>query len=365
MKKKLIIFMPIIRWGGVEKSLFLIANYLSKSLDNIYLITASKNLRSKLDKKIKIINPSIMNYPQNKFFSYLFCLLTLIKLFTKEKNYLVFSFQANIYCAIICILFKIKIIIRSNTSPYGWGHSFFKKKIYKLIMKKVDKIILNSLEFKKQFKKLFGLNSICIYNPLDVKNIKLKSKENLKLPFFESKKKSIKIISVGRLTDQKDHLTILKAAKLLSKKINFKLLIVGSGELKNILINFIKINQLNKKVKIISFKTNIYKYIKKSDLVILSSKYEGLPNILLESICLNKPIISSDCPTGPKEILLGGKGGELFKVQDYKMLSNKIYEFNKDPMKFTNKKEVALKNLIRFNYDKNMKEYQKHIFSYL
>ena len=57
-----------------------------------------------------------------------------------------------------------------------------------------------------------------------------------------------------------------------------------------------------------------------SDAFILSSKYEGSPNVLLEAITLNKIIISSDCPTGPSEILDGGKGGILFKVGDYKNL---------------------------------------------
>ena len=77
--------------------------------------------------------------------------------------------------------------------------------------------------------------------------------------------------------------------------------------------------------------------IKQAELFILSSKYEGLPNVLLESAVLKTPIISSDCPTGPKEILMNGKGGYLFKIGDFKKLSEIIISFYKNKRKFKTK----------------------------
>ena len=97
--------------------------------------------------------------------------------------------------------------------------------------------------------------------------------------------------------------------------------------------------------------------MKQTDLFVLSSKYEGLPNVLLESLVLKKFIISSDCRTGPNEILLGGKGGLLFNVGDHKQLEKKIKYF------FFNKKKCqkmminAHKSLKRFDYNKNLKLY--------
>ena len=79
-----------------------------------------------------------------------------------------------------------------------------------------------------------------------------------------------------------------------------------------------------KKVKFINFKKNPYPYIKQADLFILTSKYEGLLNVLLEAITLKKFIISSNCPTGPREILLNGKGGSLFPIGDAKNLARKL-----------------------------------------
>ena len=71
----------------------------------------------------------------------------------------------------------------------------------------------------------------------------------------------------------------------------------------------------------------------RSDLFILSSIFEGLPNVLLESLALNRFIISSNCPTGPSEILSYGKGGILFKIGDYKDLGKKIIFYKKNKFK--------------------------------
>ena len=95
----------------------------------------------------------------------------------------------------------------------------------------------------------------------------------------------------------------------------------------------------------------------KSDLFILSSKYEGSPNVLLEAIFLKKFVISSNCPTGPKEILDNGKGGELFKVGDYSMLSKKIKFFIKNKKNLNSKKIHAFKRLKRFDYKSRLNDY--------
>jgi len=95
----------------------------------------------------------------------------------------------------------------------------------------------------------------------------------------------------------------------------------------------------------------------------LTSKFEGLPNVLLESVALRKFVISSNCHTGPKEILLNGRGGLLFKVGDYKELASKIvyYFFNKKKCQKLSAR--AYKSLNRFDYKKNLKEYENLVRS--
>ena len=132
---------------------------------------------------------------------------------------------------------------------------------------------------------------------------------------------------------------------ILKNDYNIKLILLGSGPLKNKIKRQIKNLKLSKNIKIVDFKKNPYPFINKSDLFILSSKYEGSPNVLPEAIYLNKFVISSDCPTGPREILDNGKGGELFKVSDYLMLSKKIKFFINNKKKLNSKKIYAFKRL--------------------
>ena len=130
--KSLIIFMPSIEEGGVEKNLFLISNYLIKKINNISIITTSKNKKKYFNKKINFISPR-SNYWQNqeRFPKTIICLFLLIKFFFEEKNILVFAFQANVYAIIVCKILNIPIITRSNTSASGWSKNFFKRFIFK------------------------------------------------------------------------------------------------------------------------------------------------------------------------------------------------------------------------------------------
>ncbi|MDC0876626.1 glycosyltransferase, partial [Candidatus Pelagibacter sp.] len=210
-------------------------------------------------------------------------------------------------------------------------------------------------------KKNFSINSTCIYNPLNRSEIISKSKIFSKKIY--NKKNSLKIINIGRLVDQKNQIVILETVKSLVQrnKINIELILVGDGSLKKYYQNYILNNNLTNIVKIMKFNKNPYNLIIQSDLFVLSSKFEGLPNVLLEAATLGKFIISSDCPTGPKEILLNGKGGLLYKTNDSDDLKNKILFFVKNRSKSRQMLFNAKKNLDRFDYKKNLIKYLKII----
>ena len=117
---KLIIFMPSMEGGGVEKNIILITNYLSKHLDNISLITFDNKFNNQFNKKIEIINHTKKVLSVTKYYKYFICLIYLAKQILLDRNISVFSFQANIYALVLCKLLNIKIIVRSNSSPLGW-----------------------------------------------------------------------------------------------------------------------------------------------------------------------------------------------------------------------------------------------------
>ena len=355
MQKKLIIFIPSIEGGGVEKNLFIISNYLKDKINNISVISISSKYKNKFNNKIKFISPKADFWNsigrRKKFFVGLFLLFFEI---LKDRNTLVFSFQGNVYCTLLCKLLGIKVIVRSNSAPDGWSQNRFKYLIFKYILGSADKVIVNSLEFKKKFKTKFKIDAECIYNPLNKKEIIKKSKIKSKIKFD---KKKLKLINVGRYADQKDQLTLLKAVNKIKDKINLNLLLVGRGVEKENLIKYIYENNLSKQVKLIDFQNNPFNLIKLSDVFILTSLYEGLPNVLLESQVLKKFIISSDCPTGPREILLNGKAGFLFNVGDHTELSNLILNYYKNKKLLSKKILIGYKNLSRFDYKRNLKKY--------
>ena len=123
--------------------------------------------------------------------------------------------------------------------------------------------------------------------------------------------------------------------------------------------DYIREKNLEKIIKILDFQKNPYPYIKLSDVFILTSLYEGLPNVLLEAITLKKSVISSDCKTGPKEILNYGKAGTLFKTGSYKDLSKKIIRFTKNKKENIKMRKIAFNTLKKYDFNKNLREYLK------
>ena len=231
MYKKLLIFIPHINVGGVEKNFFIITNYLAKKLNNnLSVITVNKEFTKKLNKKIKIISPKSNKWKNSSMYiKYTISLFLLIKTLISNRNCLIFSFQANWYAIIITKLFGLKIVTRSNTAPEGWSKGVIKNFFYKLVINFSDEIIVNSNEFKKSLKKYFNVNSICIYNPLDKPSMLRLSKKGERFNFF-TKKKYLRIVNIGRFTNQKNQMLILKAIKYLNNCIPIKLLIIGRGE---------------------------------------------------------------------------------------------------------------------------------------
>ena len=353
----LIFFCPSIEEGGVEKNLINICNNLSEEF-KISLITANHNKKKFFKKKIFFISPKINYFNfKSRILKMLVCIYLLLINFYGKK-FLIISFQANISAIILSKLLNSKVIIRSNASPNFYAKNLIKRKIMKFFYSFADKVIVNSNEFKAEFRKYFKINAVRIYNPLeDKKKLAYLSNKKVSFPFFDKDSKDkIKILTVGRLVPQKDHITILKALELIKDKINFKFCIIGKGNQRKNLLNYIKKNKIKKNVNLAGYKKNIYPYYKKADLFILSSIYEGLPNTLIEANYFGLKIISSNCKTGPKEILKSNKNGKLFKVGDFNQLAKYILL-----TKFKKKKKLNIDK--RFDFFVNLANYRKVIYS--
>jgi len=179
-----------------------------------------------------------------------------------------------------------------------------------------------------------------IYNPVETTVLLAKATEPLDHPWFCHGEPPV-IVSVGRLTKAKDFPVLIRAFALVRRKKPAHLVILGEGEERSQLESVIKDLGLEKDVTMPGFVTNPYKYIKNARVLVLSSRWEGLPNALIEALVLGTPVVSTDCPSGPTEILEGGKWGKLVPVGDPEALARGILETLDSPPKSEDLQERA------------------------
>lgn len=130
------------------------------------------------------------------------------------------------------------------------------------------------------------------------------------------------ILGAGRLTLQKDFTTLIRAFSLLSKKLPVRMIILGEGNKREELQTLIDELGLQDKIDLPGFTENPYAYMTAASLFVLSSRWEGSPNVLTEAMALGTPVVSTDCPSGPAEILENGRIAPLVKVGDWKRLAD-------------------------------------------
>ena len=132
------------------------------------------------------------------------------------------------------------------------------------------------------------------------------------------------VIGVGRLTPQKDFTTLIRAFSLVVESIDSHLIILGEGVEREYLLGLAKSLNLEDHVSMPGLVENPFAIMKTSSLYVLSSRWEGLPNTLLQSLALGLPVVATDCPSGPREILQGGRFGRLVPVGDIEAMAHAI-----------------------------------------
>ncbi|MBO3457554.1 glycosyltransferase [Aetokthonos hydrillicola] len=162
-----------------------------------------------------------------------------------------------------------------------------------------------------------------IYNPVIVPEIFTKAKESVNHPWFKPGEPPV-ILGVGRLYPQKDFATLIRAFALVRQLSRARLVILGTGPQQPYLENLIHELNLEQDVVLLGFVENPYAYMAKAAVFVLSSAWEGLGNVLIEAMAVGTPVISTNCPSGPAEILADGKYGSLTPVGDPKAMAQAI-----------------------------------------
>lgn len=327
MSNKIDIFIHCLKGGGAERVCVTIANKLVELGIEVRLVTlysSGAKYEKDIDDKVKRINLcNNKNIIKN---------IVEIYKFVKNNNIeKVLTFNNNIS---IILLFlrkitnsKFKIFARNiNTLSLEqkYEKSFIKKniihKLIKLFYKNVDLCICQSKGMAKDLIENYGFNKRkvkVINNPV--------SDRFLNKNIVKGYDKKKEILFVGRLEKQKGLKLLLEAyKKVLNRNPEVILRIIGEGSLREELVEFSKRIGIESNVKFQEFTDDIIKNYVYSDITVLSSYFEGFPNVLVESITVGTPVVSFDCPSGPNEIILDGINGYLVEYLNVDMLVEKL-----------------------------------------
>ena len=357
--KNLIFFLPSFSDYGAGNSTLRLCKGLNKKDYQISIISLGKNLQKN---KLKKIGCRVFEINSKNVFNSMTLIAPLVKKIydsKMEKNIFISSIHhANV--SSIIFLRKIEnlkiigiertdiseLLIFNDLFSYVKNLTIFL--LVKIYYKKASLIISNSISGKNDLIKLCNTKVVNIPSP---------SFFNLKYKKIVKNNRKLKKISVGRLSKEKGYDVIIKALNKLKTK-NFSLTILGEGPEKEKLKTMIKNYNLQKKIKLVGFKRNTSKYYKKANLFINASHFEGFPNSVVEAISHNLPVICSNSKGGIKEIILNGKGGDLFKVNDANQLSKKIASYYKDPKKLNKKLILSRNNIKKYSISEHVKKYQ-------
>lgn len=396
--------MPKILIGGVliKKIMAKIENKNQK--DNLDILFCLKNIDNGIVnflntvKKLSEININIISYERPLFFKHKISLLKnfksrkytslpesfhLKKLFIFIDN-LVFTLKfliknkpkivvaIGVYCLILLCLCK-KIFTLKNKKSFtlvffvganiiqtiNMKPSFIYRKFLKFLvgwgLKNIDYLISPSLYHLVLIKKYYKVQ---VKNKIIPHGISLKQK--YKKNYKTHKNKTI--ITVGRLHYQKDFETIIRAFKIYLTEIRNQkniLVIIGDGPLKLKLKKIVSELKININVKFTGWVNNVFPYLKKADIFVFSSNYEGFGYVILEAMSCGLPIISTDTPFGPREILDNGKYGILVPMKDPKAMAEAIYQLLTDEKKYQYYSKKSLERVKNFSEEKMLKRYKE------
>lgn len=228
---------------------------------------------------------------------------------------------------------NMRLLVReANTASISLdsaGQPKFYRFLYRRQYPKADKVICSSRYMKKDLIRNFGIppeKTTVIPNPVDTVKIRTlcRSDDN---PYPPGK---VHLVAVGWLIHQKGFDLLLRSLEYAVKQLPvFHLTIVGDGPQRESLTNMAEDLGVGKYVSFVGHKDNPFLYMANADLFVSSSRWEGLPNAVLESLACGTPVIAFDCPGGTSEIIHHGKNGWLVPAGDWSLMGEKIIELVK------------------------------------
>jgi glycosyltransferase involved in cell wall biosynthesis len=361
MNKHIAIFLPSLRGGGAERVMVNLAHEFQEEGYRVDFIL-SKAEGSYLPKLSKRIN--LIDLNSNRVF---WSLKPLVKYLKSNRPPILLSAlsHANVVALWAVKLAKTstKVIVTEHTtlSISIMNSKNIKSKLIPILIKNfykeaswivavsrgVAKDLLENLKIPREKVKV-------IYNPIVNEELIRLSFEDVEHRWIKNNERPI-ILAAGRLTDAKDYHTMIKSFKQIHDKIGAKLIILGEGKQRKKIEKLAETLGIASDVDIVGFVENPYAYMRKADLFLLTSQWEGFGNVLVEAMACGTSVISTDCPNGPREILDNGKYGYLVPVGDVEVLTATVLKHFSQPYNIDKKTLISRAN--DFHVKKIAKEY--------
>jgi len=324
------IFLPDLLGGGAERSMVVLANALAArgyAVDMVLAICRGVYF-DELSKEVNLVCLGAKRVATS--------LLPFIRYAKKRKPYVVLSVLdhvnlISIWAKLIGRLnFRLCISVRGVLSEAYPNYKPVKFRavpyLATVFYRFADCVVAVSNYVRQDLIDNFQLSAdkvVTIYNPIDVEYILRVAQQEVEHRWFNPKKIPI-VLGAGRLHPQKDFCTLLRAFAHVLQKVDCRLVILGQGEERQKLVRLAHQLGIDDKVDFPGFDPKPYRYMKRADVFVLSSRFEGLPGVLIQAMALGKPVVTTDCPGGVREILEDGKWGAIVPVGNAERMAEAI-----------------------------------------
>ncbi|MCA9361494.1 glycosyltransferase [Candidatus Kaiserbacteria bacterium] len=307
-KKVLIVIGTLAVGGGAEKVAATLGNELFKKGHDVHILTFYEaSEKYDFNGTYHTLNESLKNHRLFKIFGVPKRIWKINRFIKNNDVDVAISFleEANIYTLSAKKTFGLKlpviVSVRNNTRSRKW---LFQKAM-RVLYPSAKKVVTVTKAIEEMMREDFSLKNLqTIYNPINTTLIAEKLKEPLPEADKWLESESELFIHIGRHTKQKGQWHLLRVfSEYVNKNPKAKLIMIGGGEDTSKITDFIKNNNLESSIFVLGTKDNVLPYLRQAKALILTSLWEGMPNVLLESLANNTPIIATDCQTGPREIM--------------------------------------------------------------